>query len=116
MPTANQRRQPIGTATYKGRSYAILFAGATKYGDKLKLAFPDNLEQEFWIPRGDAQRVELHDNHAGDDAAWNERRREQRPRQHVPQHTERAEQPDPAADEPCFCSSCGQLLPGEVPL
>ncbi len=37
----------IGKASYKGRTYRLLYAGTTKYGQKAKLAFMDG-SKEFW--------------------------------------------------------------------
>lgn len=37
------------TATYKGRTYTLLFLGDTKFGRRAKLAFRDG-SKEFWVP------------------------------------------------------------------
>ena len=36
------------TATYKGRTYKLLFSGKTKFGNKAKLGFMDG-SKEFWV-------------------------------------------------------------------
>jgi hypothetical protein len=36
------------TATYKGRTYRLLFIGTTKFGQKAKLGFMDG-SKEFWV-------------------------------------------------------------------
>lgn len=38
----------IGSANYKGKSYRLLFAGKTKYGQKAHLAFSDG-SKDFWV-------------------------------------------------------------------
>jgi hypothetical protein len=43
MATASQ------TATYKGRTYKLLFIGDTKFGRRAKLGFWDG-SKEFWVP------------------------------------------------------------------
>lgn len=35
-------------ATYKGRTYKLLYLGKTKFGDKAKLGFMDG-SKEFWV-------------------------------------------------------------------
>lgn len=37
-------------ATYKGKTYRLMWEGKTKYGDKAKLAFLDG-SKEFWVDR-----------------------------------------------------------------
>lgn len=39
------------TATYKGRTYKLLFSGKTKFGNKAKLGFMDG-SKEFWVDLG----------------------------------------------------------------
>lgn len=36
------------TATYKGRTYRVMFSGKTKFGTKAKLSFMDG-SKEFWV-------------------------------------------------------------------
>ncbi len=36
------------TATYKGKTYRLLWTGATKFGKRAKLAFMDG-SSEFWV-------------------------------------------------------------------
>lgn len=37
-------------ATYKGKTYRLMWEGKTKFGDKAKLAFLDG-SKEFWVDR-----------------------------------------------------------------
>lgn len=37
------------TASYKGRTYRLMFLGATRFGRKAKLGFMDG-SKEFWVP------------------------------------------------------------------
>jgi hypothetical protein len=136
-------QDPIGVCQYNGRTYDILWAGTTKYGDKLKLAYQSDHDTVFWIPREKASRVELNDTPQGNQAAWNERKREHRrrpqrgasqddgPRGGQPRSAanntslgageDRRQEPDTApiddpAAEACYCASCGQRLPDpEIP-
>lgn len=48
-------RRSDQTATYKGKSYRLLFLGDTKYGRRAKLAFFDG-SREFWV---DASKVQV---------------------------------------------------------
>lgn len=44
------------TATYKSRSYRLLWKGKTKYGERAKLGF-FNGEKEFWVPASEVTIV-----------------------------------------------------------
>lgn len=118
--------QPIGRATYKGRDYAVLWKGPTQYGDRVKLAFPDDLEETFWIDAARVEAIKIFPTGAGDRP---QQRPQQRPRQSRPRRPtddgprRRSDPPGPAheyaPDEPdrpddseeCYCASCGQPLP-----
>ncbi len=121
----NAAHQPIGRATYKGRDYALLWKGPTQYGDRVKLAFPDDLEETFWIDAARVEAIEIFPTDAGN-------RRQQRPQQRPRQSRTRRptddgprRRPDPPAPAPndeldqhdgpdvpeqCYCASCGQSL------
>ncbi len=38
----------IGTASYKGRTYNLLYIGDTKFGRRARLAFSDG-SKDFWV-------------------------------------------------------------------
>ncbi len=42
-------------ATYKGKTYKLLYVGKTKFGHKAKLAFLDG-SKEFWVASSDISR------------------------------------------------------------
>lgn len=44
--------QTAKMATYKGRTYKLLFLGQTKFGRRAKLGFTDG-SKEFWVPADD---------------------------------------------------------------
>lgn len=48
----------VGEATYNGRRYPITWWGTTKYGDKAKLCFADNLDKEWWVKQSDLLDVD----------------------------------------------------------
>ena len=115
--TTTYRPRPIGIATYRGRQYAVLFAGETQYGNRLKLAFRDDLEEQFWIERDAADSVTRDDVDEAADQAWREREREKRrerqqQREHypaAPATDARGETAEPDA-ETDYCAHCGQRI------
>ena len=44
------------TASYKGRTYKLLFVGDTKFGKRAKLGFMDG-SKEFWVSADAVQEV-----------------------------------------------------------
>lgn len=42
------------TATYKGKTYRLLFLGDTKFGRRAKLGFQDG-SKEFWVPAAEVE-------------------------------------------------------------
>jgi hypothetical protein len=118
--TANTPKQ-IGTAVYKGRHYALLWQGATQYGERMKLAFTHDLDESFWIDADRADSVELFDPptdaQPDDKQPPRERSRKRRPADDGPRRTRQSQQDASATDAPppeqadeCYCASCGQLL------
>lgn len=121
MSTDDNAPQPIGRATYKGRDYALLWKGPTQYGERAKLAFPDDLEETFWIDAARVEAIEIFPTEVGN-------RRPQRPRQSRPRRptddgprrqsdppapapNDQLDEPDrPDVSEQCYCASCGQSL------
>lgn len=118
MNTADNAPQPIGRATYKGRDYALLWKGPTQYGDRVKLAFPDDLEETFWIDAARVEAIEIFPTDAGDRPPQRPRQsRTRRPTDDGPRRRREDDEPaiDPPAEpdeaEACYCASCGQPLP-----
>lgn len=101
----------IGTAIYKDRTYALLWLGATKFGERAKLAFEDDLDQSFWV---DASRLDAHELATPEDATESRRAAPPAP----PRRGKRRpplDGPHPAAqtpppDDESYCASCGQRL------
>lgn len=118
---ANRPDEPIGTCRYKGRDYAILWSGSTKYGRRLKLAFRDDMDQTFWIDADRAESVELFDPPPAENSSPRRssrrrppddgpRRRSTPPADAAPRVDESESEPPEFGDD-CYCASCGQLLP-----
>lgn len=115
MSTADNAPQPIGRAAYKGRDYAVLWKGPTQYGDRVKLAFPEDLDETFWVDAAKVEAIETFRSETNDRLPQRPRpsRPRRRPTDDGPRRRpEPPEQDDsPAVAEECYCASCGQLLP-----
>lgn len=117
--TDNDAPQPIGRAAYKGRDYALLWKGPTQYGDRVKLAFPDDLDETFWIDAAKVEAIEIFSTSAGDRPPQRPRQsRPRRPTDDGPRRPPRrqanggdVETAPPDQVDQCYCASCGQLLP-----
>lgn len=114
--TSNTSAKQIGTAVYKGRDYALLYHGATQYGERMKLAFTDNLDETFWIDADRAESFELFEQAHDEDGPPRERPRKRRPADDGPRRQRRqenapADERNDDGSETCYCNSCGQPLP-----
>lgn len=115
---ANRPVEPIGTCRYKGRDYAILWSGPTKYGRRLKLAFRDDIDETFWIDADRAEAVEIFDPPSAEEPPPRSQRGKRRPTDDGPRRRQRhqtneveAESAPPEFGDDCYCASCGQRLP-----
>ena len=117
MNSGDDAPQPIGRATYKGRDYALLWKGPTQYGDRVKLAFPDDLEETFWIDAAKVEAIEIFRTEASDRPPQRPRQsHKRRPTDDGPRRRPQPPAPEDEPDEPdvpeeCYCASCGQSLP-----